>query len=301
MLLCLFMLVAAAQAQTTALDVISDDAKGRTISHALGETVAPLNPQRIVTLHNVFAEAVLVCGKTPVGTVEHGRGLPRHLQAALEGVKSVGQQGAPDFEAILSLQPDLILATSTVGGQSYPLLSAIAPSILIDEPNDDWRLWLLSLGRALGCEQAVTEEIEAYDRRVGEVASRLRASHPGETVLVLRVREKDIRIYGGGRRSGPVLYRDLGLTPHPLTPVDENSVTISNEIIPQLTADHIFLMVEDAGKMQGLQATALWQNLPAVKAEHVYEVDIEPWNQSSGPLSFRRIVDDVDAFILGPR
>lgn len=300
-LLGLFLLSPPRHADAAVLEVLSSDATTRTVLHELGETVTPRDPQRIVALHNIFAEAALLCGRVPVGLVEHGRKVPQHLEAALAGVQSVGQQGAPDFEMILSLRPDLILATATVYRQSYPLLSAIAPSILIDEPKDDWRPWLLSVGRALGCELAVAEGIEAYDRRASEVGNRLRASHAGETVLVLRVREKDIRIYGGGRRSGPVLYRDLGLTPHRLTPLEEDSLTISNEMIPQLTADHIFLMVEDAGKMQGLQATTLWRNLPAVRAGHVYDVDIEPWNRSSGPLSFRRIVDDVDAFIVGPK
>lgn len=291
------LLLASQPAQSGSLEVVSSDGQMRTVSHELGQARIPVDPQRLVTLHNIFAEALLVCGKVPVGTIEHGRKLPSHLAEALKGVRVVGQQTTPDFETILSLQPDLILATATEHGQAYPLLNAIAPTLLVDEPKEDWREWFLATGQALGCAKPVADAIAAYDQRASEVKGRLKIAHAGETVLVLRVREKDIRVYGGARRSGQVLFRDLGMEPHSLVPLEENNVTVSNEIIPQLTADHIFLMVEDTARMQGLQATTLWQSLPAVKNGHVYEVDIEPWNQSSGPISFGRIVDDVARLI----
>ena len=95
-----------------------------------------------------------------------------------------------------------------------------------------------------------------------------------------------------------MLYTDLGLTPHAMVPLGEDHQEISFENIPELTADHIFIMVEDEAKMTEVEQSDLWQRLPAVAAGHVYKVNIEPWNQSVGPISFSVIIDDVTAALL---
>ncbi len=279
--------------------VVGETPEGRTVRHGLGETVVPANPQRIVSLHNIFSEALVAFGHPPVGATVRPTGLPDQLADGLADVVTIGESGSPDFEAILALEPDLILGQADVHGEFYDLLKAIAPTVLLDEPEAEWREWFSALGAALGMQVEADAAVAAYDSEAERVKARLAAELPGETVLVLRVREKDIRVYGGSRRSGPVLYTDLGLTPHPLVPLDKEHETISNEIIPELTADHIFLMVEDEARQAGLEATALWQGLPAVQAGHVYRVNMEPWNRSTGPISFGAIVSDVEQLLLG--
>ncbi|ODT81516.1 MAG: hypothetical protein ABS76_11800 [Pelagibacterium sp. SCN 64-44] len=274
-------------------EVVSTTDTARIVRDARGEVEVPLEAGRIVALHNIFSEALVAMGTAPVGAVERPSGMPGQLLDALKQTQPVGDQDAPDFEAILALDPDLILAQADEIGDNYELLSAIAPTLLLDEPEGPWREWLHGLGEALGRVDQADAAIAAYDARAAEVKAQIAAIRPNDTVLLLRVREKDIRVYGGSRRSGPVLYQDLGLNPHPLVPLDVEHVTVSNEIIPDLTADHIFLLAEDEAKMAGIEATALWQGLPAVKAGHVYRVNIEPWNQSTGPISFGFIVEDV--------
>lgn len=274
-------------------EVLTTTDSARIVKDARGEVEVPLEAKRIVSLHNMFSEALVSMGLPPVGAVARASGMPEQLREEMKDTKPVGEQDAPDFEAILALEPDLILAQADKIGDNYELLSAIAPTILLDEPEGPWREWLHGLGEAIGHAPEADAAIAAYDTRAAEVKAEIAALRPDETVLLLRVREKDIRVYGGSRRSGPVLYQDLGLTPHPLVPLEVEHETVSNEIIPQLTADHIFLMVEDETKMAGIEETALWQALPAVQAGHVYRVDIGPWNQSTGPISFGRIVEDV--------
>lgn len=270
----------------------------RTVSHAKGETEIAAAPQRIVTLHNVFAEALTAMGLSPVGSVDRPSGLPSQLKDALANTTSVGNHSEPDFELVLSLEPDLILAQDSQQGDNYDRLTAIAPTLLLDEPDAEWRDWYHGLGEALGQAEAADAAVAAYDEKAAAAKAALAEQRPGETVLLLRVREKDMRVYGDARRSGPVLYTDLGLTPHPMVPLDEDHQEISFENIPALTADHIFVMVEDADKMTAIEQSNLWQRLPAVTAGHVYPVNIEPWNQSVGPISFAVIIDDVSAALL---
>lgn len=273
----------------------------RTVEHAMGQSEIPADPQRIVALHNVFAEALVAMGLSPIGSVERPSGMPSQLADALAGVASVGSHSEPDFELVLGLEPDLILAQEKQRGDDYARLSAIAPTLLLNEPESEWRDWYRGLGEALGRAGQAEAAIAAYDAKAAEAKAALAAQRADETVLLLRVREKDMRVYGGARRSGPVLYVDLGLTPHAMVPLDDDHQEISFENIPELTADHIFIMVEDADKMTTIEQSELWQRLPAVQAGHVYKVNIEPWNQSVGPISFGVIVDDVSAALLAAK
>ncbi|RDE10545.1 ABC transporter substrate-binding protein [Pelagibacterium lacus] len=294
--LCLTLSAAPVMAQIARTVAVT--AEGRVVEHALGETEIPLAPEKIVTLHNVFAEALIVMGLSPIGSVDRPSGLPQQLVDSLAGTTSVGLHSDPNFEMVLSLDPELILAQESQQGDNYERLSAIAPTLLLNEPDAEWREWYEGLGEALGRSAQVEAAIAAYDDRAAATKAALAEARGDETVLLLRVREKDIRVYGGARRSGPVLYDDLGLNPHEMVPLDADHTEISPENIPWLLADHIFVMIEDADRMDSIRQSDLWQRLPAVQNGQVYPVDIEPWNQSVGPISFSAIIDDVEAALL---
>lgn len=293
----LFGLAGPAAAQLA--QVVSSTDTTRLVEHGAGQTEIPAVPTRIVTLHNVFAEALAAMGLSPIGSVDRPSGMPSQLVDSLKDTATVGNHSSPDFELVLTLEPDLILAQEKQQGDNYARLSAIAPTLLLNEPEKEWRDWYRALGAALGHAAEIDATIAAYDAKAAETKAELAGKRAGETVLLLRVREKDIRVYGGARRAGPVLFEDLGLTPHETVPMDEDHQQISLENIPQLTADHIFLMIEDADRMSSIEQTDLWQRLPAVQAGHVYPVNIEPWNQSVGPISFAVVIDDVRAALLG--
>ncbi|MBJ6988743.1 ABC transporter substrate-binding protein [Devosia sp. MC521] len=278
--------------------VVSATDAERVVQHAKGETTIPVAPERIVTLHNVFAEALISMGLAPIGSVDRPSGMPSQLVDGLAATETVGNHSEPDFERVLNLNPDLILAQAKQQESNYERLTGIAPTILLDEPEADWREWYVGLGDALGQADAVKATLEAYEAKAAAAKTELQAALGEQTILLLRVREKDIRVYGGARRSGPVLYQDLGLTAHESVSMADDHAEVSLENLTQLTADHIFLMVEDENKMSSIEEMDLWKRLPAVAAGHVYEVNIEPWNQSVGPISFGVIIDDVRAALL---
>lgn len=291
-------LVSATPSLAQVAQVVSSTPTTRVVEHAAGQTEIPASPQRIVALHNVFAEALAALGLSPVGSVDRPSGMPSQLAATLANTETVGSHSEPDLERVLMLAPDLILAQEKQHGDNYARLTAIAPTLLLNEPEAEWRDWYRGLGDALGQPEAAVATIAAYDDKAAATKAELATKRPDETVLLLRVREKDMRVYGGARRSGPVLYQDLGLNPHALVPLEEDHQEISFENLPELTADHIFIMVEDADKMTTIEQSDLWQRLPAVQAGHIYKVNIEPWNQSVGPISFAVIIDDVRAALL---
>ena len=253
------------------------------------------NQKRIVALDAFFAEMLAAMGLPPVAmTMRAGGTPPPHLADALGDIASVGLHSAPDYEAVIGMRPDLIVGQAARFASEASLLESIAPTLLMNEPADNWRGFMKALADGLGQRAAAEQSIRAYDRRVANMRESLGHRGRRPTVLLLRVRQKDIRIYGGAeRRAGLVMYHDLGLEPHALTPVDEKHITISMEIIPQIDADVLLLMAEDEARMSSIEQLELWRQLPAVKAGRVHRVNMAWWNRSVGPISFGRILDDI--------
>ncbi|MNC23159.1 Iron(3+)-hydroxamate-binding protein YxeB precursor [compost metagenome] len=70
---------------------------------------------------------------------------------------------------------------------------------------------------------------------------------------------------------------------------------ISIEVLPELGADHIFLLQDDTNKAltAEFQSTSIWKNLSAVKDNRVYEENTAQWIGYYGPIAINLIVDQI--------
>ncbi|MCW5696191.1 MAG: ABC transporter substrate-binding protein [Bauldia sp.] len=158
-----------------------------TIPHALGEAVIPEAPQRIVTLGWISQDVVIALGEVPVGIARQdwGGNADGYLPWVADAVAATGAplpvaldtfDGTP-FEAILALEPDLILAPyAGLSDADYARLSAIAPTVAhaVEPWVADWRDVVRTVGRALGQE----EEAEALLAETLESIRAIGAGHP---------------------------------------------------------------------------------------------------------------------------
>ncbi len=138
-----------------------------TVDHALGATVVPLPPKRIVTVGWCDEDSVLAFGETPVAMVRRGMfesGIAPWCEEKLGPVRPrLLDGGQADYETILSLAPDLIVNVfSDMDRRSYERLSAIAPTIgYVSGPwRADWREQTRQIGKALGRSQAAEALID---------------------------------------------------------------------------------------------------------------------------------------------
>lgn len=118
-----------------------------------------------------------------------------------------------------------------------------------------------------------------------------------KTFAVIRVKPKEFLLMDGTYYSGPVLYSDLGLQPHKMVRELswELNKPISLEMLPQLDADYIFLLVQGEAARdtaKELTESALWKGLPAFKQGHIFEVDNTYW-MASGAIANGKKIDDV--------
>lgn len=249
-----------------------------------------------------FLEDFLVAlGITPVSQCSHTVwGKQDYL--GLQHVPAFDIEAA-DIEALSKLRPDFIIMD---GGMERWLASdswrSLAPTYSMPHRGEDWRSTLRTVADLLGKETQVPGIIERYESKANEARRVLGRSVRRETVACLRVSALGISLYAGAEQgyTGPVLYKDLGLTPHPLIRQltgGARKACVTLDWLAQLDADHLFITFDKRHSAyeeeeRRLLASSEWQALPAARNGRVYEVDFLTW-MNYGVLSHGKKIDDV--------
>jgi AraC-like DNA-binding protein/ABC-type Fe3+-hydroxamate transport system substrate-binding protein len=259
------------------------------------------NSQGSLKIFAPFMEDYLVAlGLTPVmQCVQEGWGKQTYLN--LE-VPEIDVEGG-DTESLRALKPDfIVLDIAFERWMARNRLEQVAPVYRIPHVGEDWRATLRTFSEWTSRREEADEVIERYERKAVEAKKVLQRRVQGETVACLRISALGVSLYGGPAHgyTGPVLYRDLGLRPHPLVNQlagKQRKVVLSMEQLVRLEADHLFVTFDkrhsaSAGEERSLLKMPEWLSLPAVRGGRVYEVDFMAW-MNYGVLSHERKIDDV--------
>ncbi|WP_144560154.1 ABC transporter substrate-binding protein [Shouchella miscanthi] len=297
-LVCMTLLLSACSTSTEENIEQSDN---EVIEHVKGEFVVEDKPERVVVLDVQFLDQMMALDEIPVGTVyaETDNGLPEYLGEAPSDATLLGTYLEPNLEAIISTDPDLIIATDT-HEDIYDQLERIAPTIMFDRM-EDWQTVLLSFGTILDQTEKAETVIADYTTKVDELKADLEESVGDEVVGLIRPRDDMIRLHTTSHRTAQILYDDLGLTPPEMATVSSDSSTmISLEVMPDLEADHLFLLQDDTNLdlTASFQASSVWQGLDAVKNDHVYEKNTGLWIGYYGPIAINLVVDQIAEELL---
>jgi iron complex transport system substrate-binding protein len=275
----------------------------RLIRHATGEAQVPLNPKCIVVAGSGYLDHLLTLDVKPCGAAHGpgGSGFPDYLAGRLEGVKYVGGTLEVNLETVALLDPDLIFAMhpAHTSGEFATNFDPIAPTVYLNEPWADWRKTLEEMGLILGKQEHAKAKLAEFDSLLASAKTRLGEVAGAEKVLFLRVLPQEIRIYGSASPTGDILYNGLGLTPSAATPSGEPVRSISLELIPELDADHIFLLDQTEDSMATIKASPLWQKIPAVQQGNIYPVDVKIWVQGEGMIAYTQLMKEAVAALVG--
>jgi len=263
--------VALAAAQS--VEVIEETGSDRLIRHVLGETRIPAQPERVVSLTSAVTEGMVALGLPLAGATPTADG--GHSPYLADDLAAVPMLGGDEYslnlEAILALQPDLILLYAFEGNLvtnvQYEQLNRIAPTVALDWQNlySDFRTGFLELGAVLGVPERAEARLAEYEQKLARTKEAVQAVVGDDSVALLRVRQTELRLHGGVGLVGPFLYHDLGLEPAALVrevAMDEEFATISPEVVPRIDADYLLLAVsardpEGQVTLQELQASNL--------------------------------------------
>ena len=289
------------------------------IDSALGTAEIPEQPERVVTLGQGSAETAIALGTVPVGveSYEWGSDDTGYLPWIHEAVTEAGEElpvqfdGADDidFEAIIELVPDVILAPwSGVTQEQYDILSDIAPTVAYpDLPwSTDWDHQIGLIGQALGQPDEAETLIEDIEEQFAEAA----ADNPEFADLTFSY------VYTDGPGTLGVflpdeqrvaMVRGLGLTVDPVVETFPETEGTDSAIIGLENADALsdsdllFTFYSDEESRAEIEDQDLYAAIPAIERGSVVVSDDPSFVTASSiinpltvPWSIERYVPLID-------
>lgn len=276
------------------------------VTHQLGETRVPVNPQRVAVFDMGILDTLDALGIPVAGVPKDG--LPDYLSKYNDDkYANIGTLKEPDLEALSALNPDLIIIS---GRQStfYNQLKELAPTIYlgVDTANymDSFKENMEYVGAIFQKEEEVAARVNEIDELAAQVKEK--AAQAGGKALVVLSNDKSISAFGAGSRFG-LIHDVLGFPP-----VDESiqvtthGASVSFEFIKEKNPDYIFVIdrasvVSSEGGSQSARETFdndLVKATSAHKNGKIIYLDANYWYLSGGGLtSVREMIQEAAASV----
>ncbi|MDQ0468093.1 ABC transporter substrate-binding protein [Labrys wisconsinensis] len=256
---------------------------------------------RVAVLDWALLETLLAIGVVPVAAAE----LVLYRSIAVEppvptGVADIGLRGAPNFEALRTLAPELILS-SDFYAWAEPKLARIAP------------VETVSIFRAGGRPYAAAEQAAlTLGERTGRLdAARAFVAEAGLTLAALKARlgggdgrplipinfgdARHVRVFGPDSMFGEVLAR-LGFANAWTRPTRyAASAPVGLEVLAEMPDAWIVVIAPvPADARRVLADGAFWHALPGVRAGRVVILDsVDPFGGLPAALRFARLLAEA--------
>ncbi|GAA1625145.1 ABC transporter substrate-binding protein [Leucobacter chromiireducens] len=267
----------------------------RTVATDQGEVGVPASPQRVVVLNYALAGYLYNLDVPVVGTTsedfDHN---PAFSELWGDGPKddntefiTWGMDGF-DLEAVLELEPDLILAgglglPNGLASKSYDQLSQIAPTVIVGKDLTTWQEQFAFIADdVFGREDDYEDRLAAYEDRVTEVKAAIEVPATPASVLTITAEGTPYLLF---EDTGlPQELEALGFTAAPL--VAEHGLepynpggdmaTLSTEQVGQLLADIPTLFItgfnSDTTDVATLATQPVWAGTRAFSEGHAYDL-----------------------------
>lgn len=235
-----------------------------------GPIEVPANPQRVITLSG-YTGNVIDLGVNVVGVDVWSKTNPT-FQEELKDVEEVSDES---LEKIIELEPDLIIGLSTI--KNMDKLSEIAPTVTFTWGKVDYLTQHLEIGKLLNKEKEAQEWVDEFKKETQAVGEEIRAKIGEDaTVSVIESYDKQLYVFGDNwARGTELLYQAMNLKmPDKVKEMalEAGYYSISAEVLPEYAGDYIvFSKYSEADN--SFQETETYKNIPAVKNNHVYELN----------------------------
>ncbi|CAH1197631.1 HTH-type transcriptional activator RhaS [Paenibacillus plantiphilus] len=242
-----------------------------------------------------FTDDLIALGTEPVAAVDcfHYPGIaPADHQRLLTA----------SLNEIRRAQPDLILC------DQYHLsfleqLKGIAPAVVL-RLHAEWRDSYSKMAEIVGGEEKAKHALAQLEFNIHDAREQLRHALGKETLTVMRVDHRLVRIQGrGGHPLNKLLYDELGISPGSIVPPDQTSVYYEPEAVPSLETDHLLLQKHhlQAGSekvFSQLQRAKHWDGMPAIQKDNI--LLISNWFlMSYSPAGRKRIIENLLHYTSG--
>lgn len=269
----LFALVLAAFAFAHA----QDTPKGfpRTVTDGAGrEVTLEKAPERLVTYYNDSFGMLATLGVMPVAQSVNPEMLtdPIYFGEAGANIETIPYTGAPDLEAVVAAEPDLVFVYSE---EEADALGGLAPAFVTPNPATLEELYdaLRLYGQVLGKEADAEAAVQAFQDRLNAYA---KANTPNADKTILKLSSSDGQ-FSVATTADPVcqMLEVVARCPwEPRTPDEGWGYNTSAEGVLELDPDIIILNnwtdESDEEIFAEVSANPLWNELSAVQNESVF-------------------------------
>lgn len=282
----------------------SSSDKTITVRDAKGEVAIPAEPKRIVDLSG-NSDILSLLGYSVAGTANSDAydytQLPTYLQEPLQGAKILGysMQDTMDIEGILELHPDLIII-SGVQEKMYEQLKKIAPTLMVELAQTDWRQDVNTFARMMQQEDRAASWLKSYDEKAKKAGAAVRKANGEDTTYLALLASGGQLFVFDAAGIGSVLYEDMGLK-KPANMPRQDSISlpvISYEGLVDLDADHLIVVGTDAD-MKALKKNSIYKSMQAVKNNRVLELPSSPYfNIGYSSIGRDVFLDEVQSLLV---
>ena len=253
----------------------------------------PAKIDKIATASQESMEDAAILGVKPAAAITVGGEIPDYLDMNLEGIEPVGEKKEPSYEALLNVQPDVIMWTTKSPEAVTQQLEKVAPTFPYSHFSSDWDENLRLMAKLSGKEDEAEQIIEDYTNDVADMKLTLESKLKDKQVIMARIREGNIFIYSEDVYFNPVLYDELGLTVPKEVQATQGQEIIPLEKFAEMDPDYIFVQfsenenADDPKALEKLENNPIWQSMSAVKDDHVFVNAVD--NMAQGGTAWSKV------------
>lgn len=274
------------------------------ITHQLGETVVPVNPEKVVVFDFGILDTLDLLGVEVAG-LPQGNVPPYLSQYTHSRYTNVGTLQEPDFEALSALDPDLIIISARTSTH-YEALSELAPTIYLavdtSQYMESFKQNMERIGAIFQKEEQVAAELKKIEDQIAAV--RAKVAGGSEKALILLSNDKSISAYGPGSRYA-LIHDVLGFpAADPTIEVSTHGQQVSFEYVKEKNPDYIFVIDRAAVVSGGGQSAKdtldndLIRQTNAAQNGRIIYLDPNYWYLSGGGLvSVSQMIEEVAAAV----
>lgn len=268
------------------------------VTHDLGETVVKKNPEKVVVFDIPALDTMDALGIDSVVGVPTSKYPESLKEYDSDKYIKVGSVKEPDFEAIKSASPELII----IGGRQvdfYDQLSEIAPTILMSKDNNKYfesvEKNINTIAQIFNVEEKANEEFAKVKKKVEETKELVK----GAEALTVMVNEGNLSVYGDNSRYA-LLYQGFGFK-NADDAIDDSThgQTVTFEYLAKENPE--YLVVLDRGAATSGESTAksvldndIVKSMDAYKNNKIIYLDSYTWYINDGGLrSINTMIDDI--------
>lgn len=259
----------------------------------------PQNPQRIVVMEFSFLGDILAVGLQPVGVADDNKpdSIIPEFSSEVNDYTSVGSRYQPSLETIADLKPDLIIADEERHTIIADELNHIAPTVVLKSRGETYEENLQSaqlVGHIVHQDEKMAQAINQHLQTMHGYKAQLADSDlANKTVQFAIISDKGMWFHGPRSYAGTVLeYLNIN---SPI-PKQTQEAYIPTSLEQLVAADPDWLLIgryNDHTVYDEWQSSPLFQQLKAVKNNHVIEVDPNYWALNRSMQSAEHMAQDV--------